>query len=282
MDCQHIQELLSAYFDNELSSDVRSSVAQHVQACSRCSDELARFRKLSVIAKELETPNPPPQIWTNIEAELDADAENASISHPVSPGTRVPKRWRLGVLVAAALLLIATGGVWIASQILHPPGHPGAMAADFGTYLDDFYSNPNRAQKALLAKYDGQAVNLTLASRQLGYRPAVSSGLPKRYTVDGVYVLKMPCCNCVQTICRRDDGKVFAIFEHDEQQPVCFGDRPTTEAQCRDCQCQVTLAKHGLVASWNADRRQMTVVGARDLDDIADLVSYFHGKRSDS
>ncbi len=283
MDCQHVQELLSAYYDNELPADARMPVAQHVHRCARCANDLTRFGELSVLAKQLETPDPPQQIWANIEAGLDADVREASISRPVPARWPGRTRWQLGLAATAALLFIATGGIWIASKVFHNPDHHGAMAADFGTYLDDFYGHPQRAQKALLAKYDGQAVSLTQASRQLGYQPIVASGLPKRYKLDGVYVLKMPCCDCVQTICRRDDGKVFAIFEHDEQQPVRFGDRPTTEAKCRDCQCQITLANHGgLVASWKAGQRQLTIVGARDLDDIADLVTYFHGKRTDS
>ena len=78
-----------------------------------------------------------------------------------------------------------------------------------------FASSPETAQNLLLAKYDGRSVSISEATRQLGYQPAVAAGLPHRYAREAMYVLEMPCCKCVQTICRRDDGKVLAIFEHE-------------------------------------------------------------------
>ena len=277
MKCQKVQKLLSAYYDDELSGGVRTSMAEHVQGCSRCGDELTRFAKLSAMAKGLDDPEPPEQIWSGIEAGLDADKASAPIGRRAAPQERAARRPRLSFLAAAALVLIATGVVWIASRTAHAPGHHHELAADFGEYVEHFAKDPDRAQKVLLAKYDGQAVDLSRATRQLGYRPAVAAGLPERYTVDALYVLKMPCCTCVQTICRRDDGQVFAIFEHDEKQPVCFGDRPRIETQFKGCPCSIIQANHGLVASWKADNRQITVVGAHSLEEIGELVDHLGG-----
>jgi hypothetical protein len=209
-----------------------------------------------------------------IEAGLDTDKESIAISRPSAERKYSPKKWRLGLLAAAAMLLIATGVVWITSRTRHAPGHDHQLAADFGEYLEHFASNPDRAQEVFLAKYNGQAVDLSHAAAQLGYRPA-AAGLPKNYTLDNVYVLQMPCCTCVQTICRRDDGRVFAIFEHDEEQPVWFGDWPRIETQCNGCPCSVIQTDRGLVAFWKANKRQLTVVGANDLEEIADLITHF-------
>ena len=84
----------------------------------------------------------------------------------------------------------------------------------------------------------------------------------------------MPCCTCVQTICRRDDGQVLAIFEHDKEQPVWFGDRPCVETQCSGCPCSIIQADRALVASWKPNKRRLTIVGARDLEEIAHLVGH--------
>ena len=278
MECRKAQELLSAYYDDELSSDLRSSVAEHVQACSRCGEERALFEELSAMAKGLDDPEPPPRMWEGIEAGLDADRQDAPMARPAPKQRRSAVNWRRSLLATATLLMIATGAVWIAAQAWHGIGRHHEMAADFSHYLEQFHEDPELAQNVLLAKYDGQAVTLSQAASQLGYTPAVSGGLPDRYTLDAVYVLKMPCCTCVQSICRRDDGRLFAIFEHNEEQPAWFGDKPRIDTQCDGCQCSVIQADHGIVASWKGNKRQFTVIGARDLEDISDLIVHFQGE----
>lgn len=272
MECSEARELLSAYHDAELSAEVRSPVAEHVESCSRCAEELALFGVLSAMARGLDDPEPPPQLWADIEAGLDAGGQEGAPSRL----ERLAGKRRLSLLVTAATVLIAAG-VWFATRTWRTPGHHGDLAADFGEYLEQFATDPDRAQNALLVKYEGQAVDLSQATRQLGYRPAVAAGLPKRYSLEAVYLLKMPCCTCVQSICRRDDGHVFAIFEHDEEQPVWFGDRPRIETQCHGCACSIIQTDRGLVASWKANKRHLTVVGARGLEEIADLVGHLKG-----
>lgn len=282
MECQQAQKLLSAYYDDALSVEVRSSVAGHVQSCANCSAELVVFQSLSRMAKGLDDPEPPARIWLGIEAGLDADRNGAPVVRTAAEPGRAAKRWRMSLLATAATVMIATGVVWIVLQTWHAPGHHGELAADFEEYLEHFATDPDVAQNVLLAKYDGQAVDVSQAVRQLGYRPAVAAGLPERYTLDAVYVLKMPCCTCVQSICRRDDGRVFAIFEHDEEQPVWFGDRPQIDTRCNGRPCRVIQADRGLLASWKANRRQLTVVGARNLEEIADLVGHLQDGAPDA
>jgi anti-sigma factor RsiW len=275
MECRKAQELLSACHDDELSAEVRSSVAQHVQACSRCGEELAVFGQLSALARGLDDPEPPQRIWAAIESALDADRERSPVVRPGEGASRARKRWRLSLLATAALVLVATGVVWIAERAWHAPGHHGELAADFGDYLEHFAGSPETAQNVLLVKYGGQKVDVAEATKRLGYRPAVVDGLPRGYTLEAMYILNMPCCTCVQSICRRSDGKVFALFEHDEAQPVWFGDRPRIQTQCKGCACSIIQADRVLVASWKANKRQLTVVGAGDLEEIADLIDHF-------
>ncbi len=282
MDCRQVQKLLSAYYDDELSVDVRSSVAEHVQSCSDCSAELGVFQSLSGMAKGLDDPEPPTRIWTAIEAGLDADREGTSLARPVDEQGRFSRKWRIRLLATAATILVATGVAWIAARPWHTAGHHGELAAAFEKYLEHFARTPETAQNVLLAKYGGEFVNMAEATRQLGYRPAVAMGLPKGYSLEATYVLNMPCCTCVQSICRRDDGQVFAIFEHDKEHPAWFGNRPTTETECGGCSCSFAQTDRGLVASWKAGDRQFTVVGARDLEEIADLIDHLRGGDPDA
>ena len=277
MKCQEARELLSAYYDDELSVDVRSSVAEHVQNCPDCGRELDVFQSLSGMAKGLDDPQPPARIWASIEAGLDADEGGTSIVRPVQRQGWSPRKWRISAIATAATILLATGVVWIATHSWHAPGHHGDFAAAFEEYVENFADSPQTAHNVLLAKFGGESVDMAEATRRLGYQPAVAGGLPDGYSLEATYVLKMACCNCVQSICRRDDGQVFAVFEHGEQRPEWFADQPGTETEYGGCPCSIAPTGRGLVASWKAGKRQLTVVGARDEEEIADLVDHLRG-----
>ncbi len=75
MDCQQAQKLLSAYYDDELSVDVRSSVAEHVQSCSDCSAELGVCQSMSGMTKGLDYSEPKPRYWAAGTAGPEADRE---------------------------------------------------------------------------------------------------------------------------------------------------------------------------------------------------------------
>ena len=47
MNCEHIEELLSPYLENELSREQRQTVADHLQACSECRELLSLLQEVS-------------------------------------------------------------------------------------------------------------------------------------------------------------------------------------------------------------------------------------------
>jgi len=274
MECGKIQKLLSAYHDDEISGEQQALVAQHTQACPRCRGELATFEQMSHAAKRLDDPEPPERIWAAIEGALDADRPAGNVA-PSLERTRRNPRWRpVALLVAAASILIAITAIWMATIRWHGPGDHHELTANFDQYLDSFSVDPVAAQNLLLTKYDHRPVNVTEAAEQLGYQPAVAQGLPSGYSVKSMFVLDMPCCKCLKTVCRRDDGKLLAIFEHADEQPIWFGDRPRIDTQCNGRECSVIGVDRGLVASWKSGTRQLTVVGARDLEEITELVEH--------
>jgi len=273
MDCLEAQEVLSSYYDDEISDEMRSSLAEHVDSCRHCGEELSVFPKLSALVRDLDDPEPPDYIWPAITLRLDAETENAGVDVRTGQSSRLPRRWRVSVLATATLVMIVTGVVGITARRWHAPGHDHQLTADLNEYLGYFPSSPDGAQQILLAKYEGRAVNLAQAARHLGYRPATAVGLPKRYSLDAIYVLKMPCCPCVQSIYRCDDGEVFVVFEHDEQQPVWFGDRPRVSARFNGQRCDVVQIEDRLAVSWKEGNHCFTIVGVRDLDAIAILMT---------
>lgn len=271
MNCHEVQKLLSAYYDGELPDEFRSAVAEHLAGCSTCAQELAGFKKLSVMAHGLRTPEPPAHIWSRIEAQLAGDAA-------IAPQSKHAKRYgtyaAVAAIAAAVLIAVSIGiyQTWFRHDV--SSGH-NEMVADFHQYLDRFPDDPDAAQRFLLAKYQSEPADIEQAARQLGYLPVVVTGMPAGFSRGEVYVMDMPCCKCVQCTCKRDDGRTLAIFEHDEKEPGWFGDRPVTTARCGDRECRIVQLNDGLAASWQQGDRQLTVVGASNMQEVEELVRWF-------
>lgn len=271
MDCSEVKELLSAYYDDELSSVKRTAVAEHLAGCFACAHELEGFRSLSVLAEGLASPEPPTHIWRQLEEQLDGER-------------LVTERWRwtrqpvvrLGLATAAAIL-IAAGWFGYRTWIGH--GGDRQFTVVFGQYLDEFHRDPHAAQRILLTNYEGQAMDAEQAVHTVGYRSAVADGMPDDYSVESTYVMKMPCCTCVQSLCQRSDGTTIAVFEHDADEPNWFGDRPATEENCRGKQCRIVHLDNRLAATWQRGNRHITVVGVRDTAEIERLVAWFDERR---
>ncbi len=151
-------------------------------------------------------------------------------------------------------------------------------AAVFGHYLALFQQDPEKAQSMLLAKYEGETLDANNAVRHVGYRPAVAEGLPEGYAIEGTFVMEMPCCRCVQSVCRRTDGSVLVIFEHDDEQPKWFGKRPGTMADCGGKQCSLVGLDSQLAASWKRGERHITIIGARDLAEVGKMVTWLEAQ----
>jgi hypothetical protein len=271
MDCPEVKELLSAYYDDELPSNQRIAVAEHLAGCGECARELEGFRRLSALAEGLTQPESPAHIWQQLDRQLDVESRTAH----ERPTFRQPAA-RLG-LAAAAAILIAVG--WFGSKTWFEHAAHHQMTAVFAQYLDEFARDPEAAQQILLAKYDSQKVDVEQVARTVGYRPIVAEGMPEGYSIESTYVMKMPCCDCVECLCKRSDGTTIAIFEHDDEDPEWFGDRPETEAICNGTSCTMVELDNQLAARWKQGQRHITVIGARDSAEVDQLVAWFDDRR---
>jgi Tol biopolymer transport system component len=66
MNCEQVEELLSAYLDNMLASEERRAVAAHLKSCTRCSAALADFRSNDALLKHLPRVSPDPALHERI------------------------------------------------------------------------------------------------------------------------------------------------------------------------------------------------------------------------
>jgi hypothetical protein len=210
-------------------------------------------------------------MWMQIAEKLD---ESTVQQVTKQPAWAIPKYFAI-----AATVLVAVGLVWFAFGSRSEHGEHDMFAAEFGQYLQEFRADPDAAQQFLLTKYDGRAVTAEQAMQRVGYRPVVANGVPAGYSLDSIYVMSMPCCasmqrcTCVQTVCRRGDGSVIAIFEHGEVNPEWFGDRPATAAHCGGKNCSLVALDDHVAASWQRGKRHITVIGARDVEEVDQLAA---------
>jgi Putative zinc-finger/WD40-like Beta Propeller Repeat len=66
MNCEQVEELLSAYLDNALASEDRQQVAAHLRQCPRCSAILADYRRFDILLAKMPHVSPDPALRDRI------------------------------------------------------------------------------------------------------------------------------------------------------------------------------------------------------------------------
>ncbi|MDV6031422.1 MAG: zf-HC2 domain-containing protein [Phycisphaera sp. RhM] len=299
MNCNETQNLLAAYYDDELSVDERASVSEHLEACHACSESLAGYRRLSAMFSHAATPPVPSSTWGNIVQRLETHgaAETNSAVQVVASGRNAsvvelasdPKENRLAtrnwsratyqrLAIAASILLVLGLSVWMSRPDSMPEmdhEHSKEFVATMDHYLRALPENPDAAEQFLLHKYDGKVVAPNEAVHLVGYRPAVADGLPQGYSLASTSVLKMPCCTCVKAVCKRQDGSTLVLFEHDDEEVDWFGDRTSSMAMCGDKECCLVDLDSSIAATWREGPRSVTAVGVKDQEEVTALVRWF-------
>ena len=121
----------------------------------------------------------------------------------------------------------------------------------------------------------GVPVEVQDAIRELKYRLVVADGLPIEYEPHAAYLLNMPCCRCLEACYRRKDGGMVCVFEHDIDQAAWFGERPFSSKSCSEKLTRLVQVDGCLAAIWQHQRRHITVIGAKDVEEVARLVAHF-------
>jgi anti-sigma factor RsiW len=270
MNCEAVRDLLSAYYDRELAPDVEVAVREHLQDCPECAEQLSQFAELSKLAADMRQPEVPAGMWSSIDASLHAPPERS--------GTK-PAWRRLAPMATAAMLLVAASLALLAWWMRHPADEHHEMAETFGRYLDRFQQSPEKAEEVLLARYGGRLVDPQQAHAEAQFSPNAPAELPQGFSREAIYVLKMPCCTCTQTIYKDDRGHVLSLFEHTELQRSWFGDRPTITAQCHGKPTCLVQLQGQLAACWKSGPRHLTIVGAQDVEQVSELVAYLDAQQ---
>jgi len=143
---------------------------------------------------------------------------------------------------------------------------------DVGRFLEEFEHDPDRAQHMLLTSHNGRAVEPDQAARLARYRPVAPDKRPGGFSRTGTCLLEMPCCTCLETIYRDDADHTLVVFEHVDDQPVRFGNRPTITARCKGRATRLIQVGDHLAATWKRSGCRITVVGARGIEKVPQLI----------
>lgn len=273
MNCSEVQELLSAYYDEELVDERRNQVAAHVATCDVCARTLAEFKSYSDGFAGLTQPEVPAAIWDGIARQMVEPARDIG-----SQGGKSLWRNPTVLSLAASVLLLLGVGFWVGGHSDHSDRHHAEFVATMDEYLSTLATNPKQAEEFLLNKYNGQTVQPDDAVKLVGYRPAVASGLPDQYTLASTSVMTMPCCTCVKAVCKRQDGSTLVLFEHDDEETEWFGERPSSMAMCGDKECCLVDLDANIAATWQQGSRWLTAVGVRDQAEVSELVTWLESK----
>lgn len=113
MTCSDTRAKLTAYLDGELDADRGSVVRGHLRTCEACRDIAEREAALRDGLRALPTIDPPPSLWSNVQARLAAlevgDAQRPAWRRALARYTRwmSPSRLALaGTAVTAAVVLM--------------------------------------------------------------------------------------------------------------------------------------------------------------------------------
>lgn len=183
----------------------------------------------------------------------------------------------------AAVLLIAagTGIYWFQGRMgHHDPLHEHPPQGRLVHYINTFVHDAGAAQRILVSDYGAQRVDLQEASIRLGYQPVIPGRLPEGYSLKAIYVFEMDCCNCVQYICYREGAEPITVFEHTDFDAAHLAGCPTRETVCRGRRCQLAQMGKDWIASWQVGPRQITVVGAQNVEEVEQLITHFSQPKS--
>ncbi|QDV47487.1 hypothetical protein Enr13x_73970 [Stieleria neptunia] len=302
MRCQEAAEKLSAYFDNELDSEIAAQVSQHAESCSACQAELRSFAGIRELATQYREPAAKAPSWEAFASRMNSAEPmvlRASAKKPSGRQRLKDTAIIIGALAASVLVLLSLrqGQVpsehTVAQQHSHDHSHPGAMAGmaptpiDFQDVVLDFDQDSNMAVSSFASKYDGTEVSIDEAEKDMGFRPQARKSLPAGVQLVSTRLLKLPecncaegeclCgpdgCNCVACVCQRPDGSTFMLVEKCKSQKVSFGDLPVQLVRRGNRELQVTQGKNGLAASWEGTHARMTAIGLRDEIELGVLLA---------
>jgi hypothetical protein len=152
------------------------------------------------------------------------------------------------------------------------------MGVNLSRYVEQFRNDPASAEQSLREQYSGQVIEPADAIRMVNYKPLAPEKLPSGLARTQTSLFEMPCCKCIQTLYRRPDGGMLAVFEHVADEPPWFGNHSTVRANCTGKNVCLVECDGQLAVTWKEGNRHITLVGVKDVDELSRIVPEFGGQ----
>ncbi len=128
--CKYVRENLSAYYDNELSMDIRQIIEQHLSVCHDCSAELDEISQIAALCADLPECDLPEGFSNELHEKLVAAADVKTVRKISFKKHNVFFRSKAFFSVAAGILLIFLVGSFYKMGLFSPKAiNDAAMAA---------------------------------------------------------------------------------------------------------------------------------------------------------
>jgi hypothetical protein len=184
MECETVRENLGRYLDQETSAEMRNQIDSHLSDCRKCAEELAELRSIATRVSAGLAPDVPADLWNSIEQTLDRQAQAAV---PRSAFQRVRQLMAMAASVLFAVGVGATALLWTDGSAYQAQ----AASVDFGVLLDELPTDPGKAFRRFLVKYQAQRVSPVEAKRHAGDLDFdVPDTLPGGFQLRSVYALR--------------------------------------------------------------------------------------------
>ncbi len=267
MNCNESKSMLSAYHDQELSPTNREQLREHLEGCADCRGELKIIQQISTLAEPIRTAPIMPVNWSLLAEQLaPAPLSAKPRRHALASNRRL--LWSIAAVFLVAIIF-AVASNWGGKH------EHSEIANHLQAFSTEFTRNPEHAQQTLLSHYKGQKITLTEASLKLNYQPVVASGLPTGYVIKDSYLLEMPCCLCLQTICERPDGSQFVVLEHAKEQSIWPSNLSSVKTECQGFPTTMTDVDGTLAVTCEMSNRNLTMIATKSLDEATSLIGQF-------
>jgi hypothetical protein len=188
MDCHHIKDKLSAYLDDQLSSDEKVQVENHLNACKICSCSLEELRKTILLTRGLEDLEPPPWLARKV---MDRVREEAGQKKGILRKLFYPLHIKLP-LEAVATIAIAVTAFYVFKTIQPEIGlEKSPPGKEHAAYEDRFAQAP-AYKKDIVVREEVQEQSEVMETREYSFADMPEApqsldkeGLKKQKIVEG-------------------------------------------------------------------------------------------------
>jgi len=128
------EDLINGYVEGTLGPAERADVERHLEGCGDCRQLATDLGEIRRVAGSLDLREPPARAWRRLERAIQVESQHAADAGAVKAGGN---RWKaLGLLAAAAMLIVATVVGLRYAVFNRPGGAPNAAAPDAAAVAD--------------------------------------------------------------------------------------------------------------------------------------------------